>query len=71
MRYDIKVRLLRLSKTQRWLWQEVKKRSYPSLTEGMFSSILSGNYTAGYADNVAEIADEILTELEVPMSRRC
>ncbi len=66
MRYDIKVRLLRLSKTQRWLWQEVKKRSYPSLTEGMFSSILSGNYTAGYADNVAKVADEILADFENP-----
>jgi len=32
----------------------------------MFSSILSGNYTAGYADNVAKVADEILADFENP-----
>ena len=64
MRRNIKIRLLELGKTQRWLLEEVQKRGYKTVHEPKFSSIINGVYTAGYSEQVLDLCDAILKEQE-------
>lgn len=59
---DIKKRLIDLGKTQRWLVKQLNKRGFPTLRENAFSAIINGSYSRGYAQQVLDLADEILAE---------
>lgn len=64
MKRNIKIRLIKLGKTQRWLLQEVQKHGFKTVHEPRFSSIINGVYTAGYAEQVLDLCDKILAEQE-------
>jgi len=61
---EVKIRLVKLHKTQRWLLAEVKKRGYSNLHEPIFSDILGGKYCTEMADGVLSTVEQILTEHE-------
>lgn len=59
---EIKIRLLQMQKTQRWLLQQLHQQGFGKLHEPHFSDILNGVYTAGDAPNVIAAAERILDE---------
>ena len=61
---NIKIRLIQLGKTQRWLLMELHKRGFSTVHEPLFSNIINGIYTAGCANVVLEAADELLAQYE-------
>ena len=61
---DIKIRLLKAGKTQRWLLKELRKRGFSSLYEPALSSILNGTYSGRMANEVLELTEVILSEIE-------
>lgn len=46
--------------TQRWLLGELRKDGFPDLSESTLSSILSGNYVVGCANEVLTKAAKII-----------
>lgn len=64
MGVDIKIRLLKAGKTQRWLLKELRKRGFSGLYEPALSSILNGTYGGGMSNEVLELTDSILSEVE-------
>jgi len=64
MRRNIKIRLFKLGKTQRWLLKEVRKRGFSTLHEPKFSTIVNGYYTSGYAGRILDLCDIILKKEE-------
>lgn len=62
---DIGIKLKILKKqgkpsTQRWLLGELRKDGFPDLSESTLSSILSGNYVVGCANEVLTKAAKII-----------
>jgi len=61
---DIKIRLLKLGKTQRWALEQLKHRGYSTMTEQRLSNIIRGVYTIGCAREVLEALNQIIDEAE-------
>ena len=61
----IKIRLLEIGKTQRWLCRQLNQNGFKSLVESTLSSILTGDYTGPLAENVLKESEEILKALDV------
>ncbi len=59
---NIKIRLLKMHLTQRWLLQQLHHRGFSKLHEPRFSDILNGIYTAGDTPKVLEAAEQVLDE---------
>ena len=64
MGIDIKIRLLKLGKTQRWALEQLKHRGYSTMTEQKLSAIICGAYTGGCACEVLEAVNQIIDEAE-------
>lgn len=64
VRYDLKIRLMRLDKNQRHLLEELRKRGYIRLQQPMLSSYITGTITTPQAEAVLKLADEIVKEWE-------
>lgn len=64
MGIDIKIRLLKLGKTQRWASEQLKHRGYSTMTEQKLSSIIRGAYTGGCAQEVLDAVNQIIDEAE-------
>lgn len=61
---EIKIELLKLHLTQRWLLQQLHHRGFSTLHEPRFSDILNGVYTSGNAKEVLEAAEQVLNEYQ-------
>lgn len=61
---NIKIQLMSLGKTQRWLLEQLHKHGFVSLRESTLSSILSGAYVAPLADSVLDVSGKILNGQE-------
>ena len=59
---NIKIKLIELHLTQRWLLQQLHHRGFSKLHEPHFSDILNGVYTAGDAPEVIAAAEKVLDE---------
>lgn len=59
---DIKIQLLKLHLTQRWLLEKLHHRGFATLHEPKFSNVLNGVYTAGDASEIIDAADRVLKE---------
>lgn len=60
----IKIQLVKLNLTQRWLLEKLQHRGFGTLYEPRFSDILRGKYTAGNASEVLEAAEKVLSDYE-------
>ena len=63
-RDEVKIKLVKLHKTQRWLLAEVKKRGYSTMHEPIFSDILNGKYHTEWSDGVMKAAEQVLSKEE-------
>lgn len=68
-RYEIKLRLLKLAKTQMDLLFEVRKRGYPRLQYPSLNSYISGKVVTPQAETVLKMCDGILSEWEASQAR--
>ena len=59
---DIKIELLKLHKTQRWLVEEVRKRGYSRMDATRLSSILTGTYIGGDALEVLKLCEQMVED---------
>lgn len=64
MGIDIKIRLLKLGRTQRWLLMKLHENGYATLSEPRLSSIINGSYTSGYSPQILELCNQFLKEEE-------
>ena len=63
-RDEVKIKLVKLHKTQRWLLSEVKKRGYSTMHEPIFSDILNGKYCTEWSDGVLSTVEQVLSAYE-------
>lgn len=64
MGVDIKIRLLKLGKTQRWLLMKLHENGYRTITESRLSAMIKGSYISGCSPQILELCDQILKKEE-------
>lgn len=61
---DLKVRLMRLQKTQRWLMDKLQSQGFKGLNDSLMSHILNGRYPYKKGREVIQASKIILDEVE-------
>ena len=61
---NIKFRLMRIGKTQRWLNDELREAGYKSMNQPYLSAIINGHYKTKTTEAILDKIEEIIKPYE-------
>lgn len=64
MERNIKIRLMLIGKTQRWVVNELRKAGYKRMDPPYLSAIINGHYHTEYTETVLDKIEEIIKPYE-------
>lgn len=64
MERNIRLRLFRIGKTQRWVVDELRRAGYASMNPPYLSAIVNGHYKTPYTEAVLDKIEEIIKPFE-------
>ena len=64
MERNIKIRLLQIGKTQRWVVNELRKAGYKRMDPPYLSAIINGDYHTEHTETVLDKIEEIIKPYE-------
>lgn len=64
MERNIRLRLFRIGKTQRWVLDELRRVGYANMNPPYLSAIVNGHYKTPYTEAILDKIEEIIKPLE-------
>ena len=61
---NIRLRLFRIGKTQRWVLDELRRVGYANMNPPYLSAIVNGHYKTPYTEAILDKIEEIIKPLE-------